>query len=573
LNESKIAILLGMVSITFFTILPFIYELETPFFSTDHNDSLPYKFLYWMSLLLGCLLLAMHGVHLLILVIPKEKLAEQRWLSPLLASQTVSSESAIKKAASLKVNKMMQNATAIHQLDDSGSSQKKRMVETSYGRALLNFDKNAEVYERAGGLWWTWTRMWNGTLYSEEGIFLNSQVMAGNTAQIIVCLLIFVAGVAAIRLEERDEDVANDFYPRKWMIVLSTLIGLGCGLWSAINIMLCYVPSSVSTIIKFRFGVIPSLRDKDFVTYRYSQDQVALLFGSIFWGSFYTSVIVAVLVGVVVFLAVWQVTSNIFLLVLAQIIGLSVTVGLKYVVLLFLRRHYFAAFYRKQPAQANVLNVVLECWNVGLSTGYVLARGCMLLLATALHIGRIDVPFLAPGVKQFGYGMLSIDLDSYPTAYRKALLSSEAHRHPWIERLGSMYMMKLRHGDGFAKTSGSVWRLLFVFALMPWLRKYRILARPELQDEDEDYSHFKFGRNRMLPVRADLTRFRGGIASGEDGALDEKDTDSIEEENKVLKDENERLRREMGDLREEQMRLLQTLGLANANEAKRVIKV
>ena len=48
------------------------------------------------------------------------------------------------------------------------------------------------------------------------------------------------------------------------------------------------------------------------------------------------------------------------------------------------------------------------------------------------------------------------------------------HRHPYIERLGLMYMYKIKYGDRFAKKSGSIWRLLFVFALMPWLRKYRI---------------------------------------------------------------------------------------------------
>ena len=34
--------------------------------------------------------------------------------------------------------------------------------------------------------------------------------------------------------------------------------------------------------------------------------------------------------------------------------------------------------------------------------------------------------------------------------------------------------MKLRHGDDFGKLSGSIWRLLFVFALMPWMRRYRL---------------------------------------------------------------------------------------------------
>ncbi len=38
-----------------------------------------------------------------------------------------------------------------------------------------------------------------------------------------------------------------------------------------------------------------------------------------------------------------------------------------------------------------------------------------------------------------------------------------------------MYMMKLKHGDQFGKKSSSTWRLLFVFILMPWLQKYRII--------------------------------------------------------------------------------------------------
>ena len=569
-----------MASTTLFTVLPFSLEFETPFFQTVHKDNdRAFQFLYYASLILGCLLLTMQAYQLLSLIIPKKILAKQRWLARLFTPQSVFAESKIKEAASFKVKKMMRNASAIHQSDDSAMSHQTKKVETSYGRALLNFSKNAEVYERAGGLWWTWSRMRDGTLYSEEGIVLNSQVMAGNAAQVIVCLFILVAGIQIFLSEVfyEEEDVDDDFVslsayaPEKWMVLSAIIIGLACGLFAAIYITLHYVPSSVSTIIQFRSGVIPSLRDKSFMKYRYSQDLIAVLFGSIFWGAFYTSLAVFVLIGLVVFVAVWQVTSNYFLAILAQFIGLSVTVLLRFLVLMFLRRQYHAAFYRKHPSQSNVLNVVLGSWHVALATGYVLVRGCMLLIATSLHIGRIDIPFLAPDVGKIGPSMCSLDLDGYPIAYRKSLLSSEAHRHPYIERLGQMYMMKLRYGDGFAKTSGSVWRLLFVFALMPWLRKYRILARPELQDDDVEYSNFRFGRNRMLLKPNGLRRRPDGPGS-KDGNPEEEHVDPTEKENNVLKEENERLKRELDTLREQHVQLLQKLGLDNANEAKRVIK-
>jgi hypothetical protein len=39
--------------------------------------------------------------------------------------------------------------------------------------------------------------------------------------------------------------------------------------------------------------------------------------------------------------------------------------------------------------------------------------------------------------------------------------------------------MKLRYARNFGKRAGTCWRLIFVYALMPWLHKYRILSRPD----------------------------------------------------------------------------------------------
>jgi len=68
--------------------------------------------------------------------------------------------------------------------------------------------------------------------------------------------------------------------------------------------------------------------------------------------------------------------------------------------------------------------------------------------------------------KDFGFDAAAVN-------YRKELLVHDAHRHPFLERLGAMYLMRLKHGKNFSSDAGACWRNMFVVALMPWLIKYR----------------------------------------------------------------------------------------------------
>eukprot|EP00549_Striatella_unipunctata_P025549 CAMPEP_0118716262 /NCGR_PEP_ID=MMETSP0800-20121206/27392_1 /TAXON_ID=210618 ORGANISM="Striatella unipunctata, Strain CCMP2910" /NCGR_SAMPLE_ID=MMETSP0800 /ASSEMBLY_ACC=CAM_ASM_000638 /LENGTH=205 /DNA_ID=CAMNT_0006622641 /DNA_START=477 /DNA_END=1094 /DNA_ORIENTATION=+ len=107
-----------------------------------------------------------------------------------------------------------------------------------------------------------------------------------------------------------------------------------------------------------------------------------------------------------------------------------------------------------------------------------------LILTATLYVGRIDSFFLAKGVGEIDIKNFNFKIDNYPHIFIKDILSQEAHRHPYIELLGCMYLLKLRYGRHFGNRAGSTWRLLFVYALMPWLHRYRIAARPF---EDPDY--------------------------------------------------------------------------------------
>ena len=168
----------------------------------------------------------------------------------------------------------------------------------------------------------------------------------------------------------------------------------------------------------------------------------------------------------------------------AGVIGVLVTLSVKAIISVILNRFYYVGFYRTNPVIINIANVGFECWHLAATSTFIVVRAVKLLFVVVFSIGRFDRPILAKGVGQVG----PIVLDNFPNIFVKDLLAIDAHRHPYIERLGMMYLMKLKHGTQFARRAGSHWRLLFVFALMPFLRKSRIAAIPnfELRDEDED---------------------------------------------------------------------------------------
>jgi hypothetical protein len=119
----------------------------------------------------------------------------------------------------------------------------------------------------------------------------------------------------------------------------------------------------------------------------------------------------------------------------------------------------------------------------------------------------------------------------YPHIFRKAILASDAHRHPYIERLGMMYMMKLKHGDKFGKKSSSTWRLLFVFALMPWLRKYRILDKDIDIDENKvkkAFSLIKDSNDQIYDLKEEISNLKQQLKLARKNDDNESSDQSIE---------------------------------------------
>jgi hypothetical protein len=277
--------------------------------------------------------------------------------------------------------------------------------------------------------------------------------------------------ITQLALTQSINHSVDSLYPSQlYMLIVPMSVAVAVSVIVALSLAVSYLPSVTSTILQLRSGVIPTLHEESLEKYRKAPDSVTLLTGTLFWGCLLSSIVVGAIVGGVVFLFLWQGSVYFAQRLVAIVIGIMVITLLRLSLLICCRKSLFKAFYRQKPAAANITLLALEWANYALSAGFVFVRMIKLLIVAGSSIGRIDTPFLAKGVGQIG----SVELDPFPTIHLRDILMHDAHRHPYIELLGKIYLMKLRYGTNFGNTAGSCWRLIFVYALCPWLQKYRI---------------------------------------------------------------------------------------------------
>jgi hypothetical protein len=132
-------------------------------------------------------ILLSQAVDVVLMFLPQRWLDGNGLIQRLVLPGTLRQERACEEAASFRMKQMLENALDIiydktiapTSKDTQGLTPKANSATSVLERFLLKPVKTESV----GGVMWAWKRIWNGTIFTQEGIWLNGRLLACNFAQ------------------------------------------------------------------------------------------------------------------------------------------------------------------------------------------------------------------------------------------------------------------------------------------------------------------------------------------------------------------------------------------------------
>jgi hypothetical protein len=200
---SLTGVVLGILSIMASCILSYAFEFKFFLINTYKSDDFEKQYAYHFALILGCFLLLFQIKALLYVVISRSTWKKLPFSNFWLTCEMAKTESANKKAASRKIDNMVKNALSKHSgsvfndIKDFRMKVRKSSMKTAFGNAMLNFQATVDHREQIGGFFYTFRKIWDGSLFQEEGIYIHSRLYAMNMSQVFV-VVFFMAIYAGL---------------------------------------------------------------------------------------------------------------------------------------------------------------------------------------------------------------------------------------------------------------------------------------------------------------------------------------------------------------------------------------
>ncbi|KAI2501037.1 hypothetical protein MHU86_13449 [Fragilaria crotonensis] len=441
------SVVVGIASITISCILSYIYSVKFFLINTYKAPDYQYQFVYGFALALGCFLLLFQIKALLYVLVPRSMWKKLPFSNFWLTCEMAKSECCSKQAAAFKINSMVDHAleqhsgTCLERAEKSETASLKlrgTSLNSSHAKAMMHFQATADHREPVGGVLDTFRKMWNGSLFKEDGVYIHAGLYSMNVAQwfIVIFYIILYASidlliqaiynpetqapsvspspttpsptmspvdiealvatnpeilqsVASLQQQETlailqrlwrkpwpmgllqipplplDTSLSStsntdtfrkrlcdssdpDWFPTEAEVRFAGSVGCVVAFLAAASLALVWIPSSVSTILQFRCGHIGSLRCRSFlnIAWRLTLPPSCLVQPS---GDLYCALSILIIVGLVTFALVWSVTRTYVMILLANVIGILVT--LVFTPSSFVRRILFVGFFRKRPIE------------------------------------------------------------------------------------------------------------------------------------------------------------------------------------------------------------------------------
>ena len=143
-----------------------------------------------------------------------------KFLQFLTTSTCWDAETRVYRAAQFKINKILTNALRLHKSDELGSAiQTEQHLTLSTKMALAhtrdetsrNFVTHGETKEEVGGIIWTFWKACDGSLFYEEGLWINTRLCVIQVTQVGMSAVAFALFfVFAVRVAQSADDFRDD---------------------------------------------------------------------------------------------------------------------------------------------------------------------------------------------------------------------------------------------------------------------------------------------------------------------------------------------------------------------------